>query len=430
MIIDFSVKNFLSFKDKQTLNLVASNYDKSHPENYIDLNVPSMKGIKILKGIAIYGANASGKSNLLAALSHLCMLVRESFVQGAEIDEIPCIPFLLDEESRKAASELEISFVYQRCRYDYSIQFTATRVLSEYLYAYPHGLRQTWISRQWHEERDEYEWKSKYRSFLQIKEYVKPNVLALSAANALNCAPLNSVYKWFKENIRTDMKRAMRDSDETSEMIESKDECIEKKGVMNILRCADLGVVNATVKRETLDWDISQFEDIFPRELLSSIQSSATVTVDKKEGTVETTEICLQHRGEGGKEYGLPWKYESAGTQTLFNLAAPLMQILLKGKTVVFDEIERNMHPLLTIAILKKIFSYVGEEQAQVIFTTHNPLLMDQSILRRDQVYLMEKKHEGQSTLFSMLDFKPRQKESLAGGYMVGRYGAIPDICF
>ncbi len=140
-------------------------------------------------------------------------------------------------------------------------------------------------------------------------------------------------------------------------------------------------------------------------------------------------QIRLSHRGPGGQNVPLPWEVESAGTTRLFSLAGPWLAILSVGRTVCIDELENSLHPLMAQAIVKLFFSAKDNPNgAQILFTTHNPLLLDQSLLRRDQVWFTDKDDDGATHLYPLTDYQPRAEESLVRGYLSGRYGAIPFI--
>ena len=137
----------------------------------------------------------------------------------------------------------------------------------------------------------------------------------------------------------------------------------------------------------------------------------------------------LTHRGSGATELPLPWESESAGTHRFFGLAGPWLDILSKGYTVCVDELETSMHPLMVRELLRLFFSATENPNgAQILFTTHNPLLLDATLLRRDQVWFTDKDANGEAHLYPLTDYQPRKGESLVRGYLSGRYGAVPFV--
>lgn len=182
-----------------------------------------------------------------------------------------------------------------------------------------------------------------------------------------------------------------------------------------LLQHADLGILSAKASERQLTH--SDLPDDMPDEIVKQI-------IDKKH-----VKISLGHRGSDGREYSLEWEDESSGTQKFFALAGPWLDILENGYIAGLDEIESSMHPLMVQALLKLVFSNTTNAKgAQLIFTTHNPLLLDTGLIRRDQVWFADKSDEGGTYLYPLTDYKPRKKESLVRGYMAGRYGAVPFI--
>jgi hypothetical protein len=135
----------------------------------------------------------------------------------------------------------------------------------------------------------------------------------------------------------------------------------------------------------------------------------------------------LTHRGAGGIDVPLPWNVESAGTQRLFALAGMWLNILADGDIVCIDELDTSMHPLMAMELLRLLFSdKENSKRAQIIFTTHNPILLDTTLMRRDQVWFTDKNNEGEGHLYPLTEYAPRKEESLIRGYLSGRYGAVP----
>ena len=148
---------------------------------------------------------------------------------------------------------------------------------------------------------------------------------------------------------------------------------------------------------------------------------------DKDGQTVSFYDVKVQHHADGMPDQDLDFAQESAGTRRLFALAGPSIDILESGYTVFVDELETSLHPILVRAFLQLLFCEQNNPNgAQVIFTTHNPILLDNTLLRRDQVWFTEKGKDGATHLYPLTDYKPRKGESLAKGYLSGRYGAIP----
>jgi uncharacterized protein len=423
VIIDFSVKNFRSFREEQRISFVASQQYKDLPVNLID---PGLEGrgfsdLRLLKGLAIYGANAAGKSNVLAALNYLQHMVEHSATALDEGDETGVEPFALDVESRNQPSEFVLRFVLSGVRYHLVLVLDRTRILFESLSAFPKGREQVWYERSWEEETKTYAWSparpTDYRRDASRVSVTRENALYLSTAVKFNDEQLRPIYRWFKEKVHflpLDAQAPRLSPGFTvKRMMTSAN---ERARIVSLLQHADIGVLSASATER----------DLTRSELPDEIPESVAETILKHNKHLE---ITLGHRGGEGREFPLPWEEESAGTQRFFALAGPWLDMLKNGYFVGLDEIESSMHPAMVTELLKLLFAKQSNEHgAQLLFTTHNPLLLDTEVMRRDQVWFADKDEEGATHLYPLTDYKPRNKESLVRGYLAGRYGAIPFI--
>lgn len=420
MIIDFSVKNFRSFREEQRISFVASNYDKDLPNNLIAPELPGLESVKLLKSLAVYGANAAGKTNILRALSFIGQFVEDSATGLDEGDETGVEPFGMCPDCPNQPAEFALRFVVDGVRYHFALILDSRRVLYESLSAFPVGIERVWYERSWDEDKEEYEWNPKrptgFKRDQNIVGYTRQNALFLSTAAKWNNDQLAPVYRWFKLRLRF-----IRVNSDTSILSPSFTAAYMQRGpnqrneVLRLLRHGDIGILSA----KTTEHEIRREElpDTLPAEMVSDI-------IKKKR-----LEISLGHQGVEGREYPLPWENESAGTQKLFCLAGPWFDILKNGYVVGVDEIESSMHPNMVVELLRLVFDpEINRGGAQFIFTTHNPLLLDPTLLRRDQVWFSDKDDEGATHLYPLTDYKPRKGESLARGYLAGRYGAVPFI--
>jgi AAA15 family ATPase/GTPase len=422
MIIDFSVKNFRSFRDEQRLSFVANNRDANLPEALID---PQLAGaefakMRLLKGLVLYGANAAGKTNVLKALSFLAHTVENSATDLDEGDATGTEPFQFDETTPQEPSELILRFVVGGVRYHFVLVLNKERILFESLSAFPKGREQVWYEREWDDEADAYIWgparPTDYKRDPNLVKYTRDNALYLSTAVKFNDARLKPIYLWFKEKIR--MLRLNSDFPPLSPSFTAKqlrDDPNRRARVTRLLQHADLGVLSAKADEREMTRDDLPGE--LPDEVVEQILKRRHFR------------ITLGHRGSEGREYALEWEDESSGTQKFFALTGPWLDILENGYFAGLDEIESSMHPLMVRALLDLVFSgETNRKGAQLLFTTHNPLLLDTGLLRRDQVWFADKDHGGGTFLYPLTDYQPRKKESLVRGYMAGRYGAVPFI--
>jgi len=422
MIIDFSVKNFRSFREEQRISFVASNRDDSIPEALFD---PELAGaefskMRLLKTLVIYGANAAGKTNTLKALAFLARMVEGSATDLDEGDSTGVEPFMFDQSSSGEPSEFILRFIVDGVRYHLVLVLNKRRVLYESLSAFPKGREQVWYERNWDDETEKYTWEparpTDYKRDSNLVKYTRENALYLSTAVKFNDEQLRPIYLWFKEKIC--MLRLNSDFPPLSPNYTAKQlmgDANRRAQVTRLLQHADLGVLSAKADERELTTD--DLPNDMPEEIVKKI-------ISKKH-----LKISLGHRGSRGREYSLEWEDESSGTQKFFALAGPWLDILEKGRIAGLDEIESSMHPLMVHALLRLVLSRdVNRKGAQLVFTTHNPLLLDTGVFRRDQVWFADKDDEGGTYLYPLTDYKPRKKESLVRGYLAGRYGAVPFI--
>lgn len=420
MIIDFSVKNFRSFREEQRISFVASNYDKDLPGNLIDPDLPGLDGVKLLKALAVYGANAAGKTNVLRALNFVGHFAENSATNLDEGDETGVEPFALCPESLDQPAEFALRFVVDRVRYHFALVVNRQRVLYERLSAFPEGAERTWYERAWDEDAKEYEWGPKrptgFKRDQNIVGYTRQNALFLSTAAKWNNEQLAPVYRWFKQRLhflRVNADFPILTPNVTAEFMQRGPN--ERNAVVKLLRHGDLGILSAKATEHEIKRD--DLPEFLPTEMIEQLLNAKRI------------EVSLGHRGAQGREFPLPWEDESSGTQKLFSLAGPWLDMLENGCVVGVDEIESSMHPTMVVELLRLVFSaQLNRKDSQFLFTTQNPLLLDPTLLRRDQVWFADKDDEGATHLYPLTDYKPRKGESLARGYLAGRYGAVPFI--
>jgi predicted ATPase len=420
MLIEFKVTNFRSIREEQTFSLVASNADKDLPACVIDRELPGLSGVKFLKGAAIYGANASGKSNVLAAIKYVSDFVEQSATIIQPGDKTGAEPFKLDRVSATKPSEFEITFVADGVRFVFGFAVTPQRVVEEYLVAYPKGVPQRWYHRKFNVAAEEYEWAKPSTAFKQDKSLqakTRENSLFVSVGPQFNHPQLTQVFWWFRNNLHsirlgaempfpTFTAKQMMDPTHYNRLI-------------NLLRSAELGVADVMVQEKAVVEEGFKQVDLFS---VAKLERLDALKSDKR------LEIALTHKATGIKPVALDFnKEESEGTRRFFGMMGPWMNILEKGYTVFFDEIETNLHPILVKELLKLVFhSQHNPKGAQVVFTTHNPILLDSTLMRRDQVWFTEKSSVGETHLYPLTDYQPRRDEARERGYLAGRYGAIP----
>jgi AAA15 family ATPase/GTPase len=428
MLIEFKVKNYRSFREEQVFSFVANNADKDMDVCLIERNLPGLAGVKFVRGAAIYGANASGKSNLVAAVSFLDKFIGTSATKMSPGDKIPVEPFKLDSQYSTKPSEFEITFVANEVRYVFGLAVTPKRIIEEYLVAYPNGVPQRWYRRTYNEATNEYDWNtsSNFLHDKSLQDKTRENSLFLSVGPQFNHPQLLTVFNWFQNKLY--FLRLSADYALTPRITAKKINNPEfSKRVVNLLRSADMGVEGIEVKETELSTD--DFKKDLPKHLVDAMNTIES-EMGIKSKTHKDYKISLTHKDINHKAVSLNFDdEESAGTRRFFSLIGPWIETLEEGNVLFIDEIETSLHPILVAELLKLLFCDKNNPKgAQVVFTTHNPVLLDKSILRRDQIWFTEKVSNGATHLYPLTDYRPRKDEAFLKGYLAGRYGGIPNI--
>jgi hypothetical protein len=366
----------------------------------------------LLPAAVLYGANASGKSNVLSALSFMWEAVLYSQVfWGADVG-IPRSPFAWGGR-RTGSSTFEVLFLAGQTKYEYGFVVSDTAVEEEWLYAWPNERKQTWFVRdgQKFDFGDQFVGRNKL-----IEEVTRPNALFLSVGSLHQHSQLTPIYSWF----RTILPFNIRDSG--VELFDSR-RLIFPPG-------SGTWPVQAT-----LGSDPEELRTVWVRRLLEIADAGIVdVRVVNENGdgakSAKPPKFLLKHQIDDEDSW-LDLRTESHGTQAIFKMAPFIFRALENGGTLLVDELETSLHPLLGLAILQMFNDReTNPRNAQIIFTTHDTNLLGAAVgeppLRRDQVWFTEKDKDGASKLYPLTDYKPRKAENLERGYLQGRYGAIP----
>ena len=423
VLIEFKVANFRSIREEQTFSLVASGSDDELPDCVIERELPGMNGVRFLRGAAIYGANASGKSNVLDALAYLRQFVNRSATKLEPGEPTGVEPFKLDEHSKHRPSEFELTFVADDVRYVFGVHLTVERVIEEYLVAYPKGTPQRWYLRRYDPQAKTYDWSRPgvgFKHDRSLQEKTRENSLFLSVGPQFNHPQLTTVFNWFKRDLHfLDPSEGRMDIGFTIDQFAKPN---LRKRLLDLLASADIGIADANVQEKEISLD--ELKANLPPGLMASLAAKG------QPESIKSVEIALIHRAANAQPIALDFEdEESTGTRRFFALIGPWIDILENGHTVFIDEIDSSLHPILVRELLKLLFCRENNPKgAQVVFTTHNPLLLDGELMRRDQIWFTEKSPQGATHLYPLTDYSPRKKEALAKGYLAGRYGGIPFI--
>ena len=414
MLIEFRVENHRSIRDEQALSMVAGRSGDQEDQRLRE--VPGYSK-KVLPVLALYGANASGKSNVLAALASMREAVIHSLRNWSPDEGIPQDPFAWGQK-RGEPTLFEIEAVIRGVRYQYGFRFNERVFLEEWLYAWPLGKKQTWLER----DGETFVFGENLKGENKIIEDVtRPNALFLSAAAQLKHPQLSPVYSWFStiEMIGLPIRRQFPDSKYY----------FSRQPEIAIASMLEMEYEQKSVLNTPL---MTPRMDLFKSLLKSADVGIVDVRATRKEQTSRTRpgQIELKHQNESSDAW-LPLEEESRGTKTLLRLALPMLWAIELGSILLVDELESSMHPNLAEHIVRQFNDpSINSRNAQLIFATHDTNLLGtlfgEPVLRRDQVWLTEKDPNGATVLYPLTDFKPRKGENVERGYVQGRYGAIP----
>lgn len=406
MILEFSVTNFLSFKDKVTFSMLANASES------IEGNVIQFDKFHILRTAAIYGANSSGKSNLFAILKNVVKMLKDSS-QTSVNSSLPIIPFLLDDACIDKPSEFEIRFITGGVEYVYGFRADVNHIYEEYLYYYPNG-KETKIF--YRSNINDYSFtvrESNKLKGLTIKNL--PNKFFLATATNWNYDKTKPAYDFLTNSIHVcfDIESLKNSALEMYKMDKSGE---LKTFALDFFKKVDFNIV---------DYDLHDLDFDIPCKTTTTIENEIlkTFTMEKM------FFVTFTHKGLNGNK-DISMYEESLGTQMIFYFIPYLYASLNKKSVLVIDELDRSLHPFL-VQYIVELFQdkEINKSGSQFIFNTHDTNLLNSKILKRDQIWFTEKDNEsGVSDLYPLSDFSVRKKENIERGYLLGRYGAIPFI--
>jgi len=416
MLIEFSVANYRSFQTSQQLTLSANTATELKEENSFASPVPNLP--RLLRSGVVYGPNAAGKSNLIQAMAFMKELVLSSAKESQEGEKISVFPFLFNRESRRNPSEFEALFIQEGVRYQYGFAVDAQRINAEWLYAYPEGRAQKWFERSYDPTRQNESWYfgSKFTGRRKIwQEATRSNALFLSTAIQLNNEQLKPVFNWFSHKLRVIGQVDIIHPGFSMGECEKEE---KKRAILKFMNAADLSITDILLKKK----DFSMRD--LPADMPENIKKEIIMDLDGK----KIPQISFMHPAPDADEsVPLELSEESDGTQKLFALAGHWLDVLEKGFVLFVDEMDNSLHPIMIRFLLSLLHNpETNRQNAQLVFTTHDTTVLDQMLMRRDQIWFVEKDKKNATRLYPLSDYKPRKGEALQKGYLLGRYGALP----
>jgi len=396
MLLNFRVANVLSFRDEQRISFVATelNDGSARQTGIRDRG----KEVSVVPVLGIYGANASGKTNVLAALRLMRATVLGSLRSLSEPNPVRRVAFGLDPKFSEEPSFYEVDIVLQDgVRYTYGFEIDDDRVRGEWLHAYPKGRKQVWLDRK--DDEIDFPGEGLRGEKLELARRTRPDALFLSVAAQFNHEQLLPVFGWFRENLWLISPEADKGQRENFARERVLRDTRFRERMTRVLQVADLGLTG--------------FDDV----------------------ALAHGEIRLLHRA-GTREVPLDFGDESLGTRSWFGLLSALLAAFDTGTTVLVDELDASLHPTMCAEVVH-LFSdpEANPRGAQMLFTTHDTTLLqtlvgDDRVLDRDTVWLTEKDTEGATELYPLTSLSPppRKEGNRFRKYLLGKYGGVPRV--
>ena len=439
MLLRFTVENFKSLRDRAVLSMIPSKVSR-HKDHVI--SAKNRNDIGALKTSIIYGANASGKSNLIKAMRHAQLLITEGKRAG---QSLPYDPFKLDKDTKSYPSRFEFEIKCNDVNYAYGFIADHKIIHEEWLFqidkSQEHpiyersakGIDLSGLLKQAKSEED--------KNFLNFTHLGTPeNRLFLfecfernifKQLSYLTC--LQDVFSWFRDKLKILFPHSKYHGLEMELYEENK----TSRHLTNILNDFDTGV--SGLKLNSIDFENEtdlpiEFKERIAEELedneviFITTHENRFQIVRNKQGEIVAHKLMASHIDSDGDEVLFDLTQESDGTQRLLDLAPGLIELMHKDYVYVIDELDRSLHPDITTTLVSSFLSRTCGNNSQLIVTTHETSLLNLDLLRRDEIWFTSKNKQGSSKVYSLEEYKPRFDKDVRKAYLSGRFGAIPQI--
>lgn len=425
MISDLKIKNFLSFKNEVTLSFEATKDRRLESQHVVEV----AEGVRLLKLAIVYGANASGKSNLINAFEFL----RDFWfsIPDNKEDITGVVPFLLDPETQKQPSEFSLTFYIGHVKYVYALAITEESVLSERLDFYPGVQPANVFERKLVKNVSEITFGAKIKISQIAKDEIAikclHNMSVIAAYQQVNTEieQLEQAVNWMSDRFMPSIEVGTKLMQHTEQLI-TKDEELKER-ILTLLKRADFNISDIqseVIKEDITDEFLERIKGLnFPKSELERLQ---------KERTIRSVKTLFEHEVVNADNSvvrrTLPIQLQSDGTKRIFGLAGVLDTTISQQAFLAIDEIESKLHPKLIEFVIEKFL--MESEHSQLLLSTHyDGLLEEEDLLRKDTVWFTEKKPDASTHLFSLADFKAVNRiSSWQKAYKYGRFGAVPNL--
>ncbi len=424
MLIQFSVGNYKSIGETVTLSMVAAKIRSKDGRLDEDNVFEVSEKLELLKSAAIYGANASGKSNLVAAIAFMRRFVLVSSKETQAEERIDVEGFRLSTVTEGKPSSFEMVFLLDGVKYRYGFEVSPQRVVSEWLFHTPAGREAVLFTR----EAENIVVSRAFKEGKGFENRTRNNALFLSVVAQFNGPIAQRVLTWFRN---LGVISGLEDTIYRTYMEGQFESSQYREDIVLFVKRLDVGIDGLQAEKIDPAMTIPRDAPEKMKELLEGLKDLLLRTGGGTERTVVRTfhrkfDASGQHVSQ--EIFDLD-SHESEGTKKLFALAGLIIDTLRTGKVVVIDEFDARLHPLISREIVALFNSKESNpHNAQLVFTTHDTNLLSNRIFRRDQVWFTEKDQQGATYLYSLAEYKVRNDASYESDYIRGRYGAIPFI--
>ena len=442
MLVQFNTGNYLSFKDTATFSMVGYTPIKEHEsdEHLCSVFYDPTEKTKLLKSSVLYGANGSGKSNLLSAMGFFRNFILTSSNEKQADDEIKILRFLLSTETDDKPSSFEMIFYVEDTRFRFGFEADEEKIHSEWLFSLKneHSAKETRLFIR------EFQKITSNRQFFKegkgIEDKTRPNALFLSTVAQLNGEISTQILKWFKTDFNIISGLENTTTSYTVSKFQKDDDF--KKIVIEFFKSIQIGFEDIEIiedsdilvrTQKNMPFELSdEMENVLSalKKLQEKAKKSDNTDVETKNFTINTLHKKYTNSEEFLKYEQVDFGLESKGTRKLFSLLGPIIDTIQNGKILIVDELDSRLHTLLTMELIKFFHSKINKK-AQLVFASHDTNLLRKDIFRRDQIWFTEKNKIGSTDLYSLVEYKVNQASvrndaSFEKDYLLGKYGAIP----
>ena len=433
----------MSFKERTELSLIPSKV-RRHPEHIV--RDKGSNNISALKAAVIYGANASGKSNLIKAMHHVQQMINVGMKSGKKL---PHHPFRLNKNCLLSPSRFEFEIKVGKYNYAYGFLADSKSVHEEWLYKIDRARESLVFKRELVNGKSKFEFgdikfeNEKDELYLEFTAKGTPeNRLFLKECNERNINTelvylqgIIDVNNWFENKLtivfphskysglEMDIQKNKKTSEIFSKILNSFDTGISKLSLLEVDYETELVGIPDEIRENVAD-ELENHKNI----LLAGPHNTRYQLCKDESGEVKAFKLMTAHQNNEGDETFFEINQESDGTQRLLDIVPGLLDIFSHEKVYIIDEIDRSLHPDITTSILSSFLSNTKSIRSQLIVTTHETSLLNQEIVRKDELWFAQKNNEGESLLYSLEEYQPRFDKDIRRGYLAGRFGGIPQL--